>query len=248
MTAPFDARSVLEGLFKRLAVDSSRRTFASTANLRAVMSPQRREGRTWMSLHIHPEHRDVPWPLPSCTVRIEGSGVTGEIGESGRVLLGPLAEGRYRLRVEPPATMSITSRDLSLRLGATLKGRLQGRWAPAPRRPSGDVSQERLAAAGPEPEVPRISPIEDVSDDGTVRIRILQDEDGRIVVRLATDNLTLEGYAARVSVAGAWGDCVLERVAVDQLLGEVVFTGDSLFQDTSQPPSIRVVLTKGSGA
>ena len=246
MTGPLDARSVLEGLFKKLTVDSSRRTFASTANLRAVVSPQRRDGGVWMSLHIHPEHGGVPWPLPSVTVRIEGSDVTGEIGPSGRVLLGPVLEGQYRLRVDRPAIVAITSQELSFRLGARLKHGLQARWVGAPGRLGAEASQERLAAAGPS-DTPPMPPIDDVSDDGRVRIRLLQDADGRIVVRLATDNLELEGYAAHVSIDGLSGECVMERVAVDQLLGEVVFQGDDPFQDPSRPPSIRVVLTKGSG-
>jgi hypothetical protein len=244
MTGSLDARVVLDGLFNTLKVDSARRTFASTPHLRAVASPERRDNGVWVSVHIHPEHGNVPWPLPSCGVRIAGSNVTAEITASGRLMLGPVDQGEYRLCLTVPKVIHITSPALSRQLGDAIKKSLApGRsWRPGPR--VGDVP-EQLAAAPQAPRGSGSAPSDNVSDDGRFRIRVFEDEDGRIVVRVVTGELALERSTLRVSLEGVSEECVLERVAEDQLLGEVMINIAEEFLSSTSPLVELVIVTDG---
>src|SRR6185295_866394 len=245
MTGRLDARVVLDGLFKKLRVDSARRTFASTAHLRAVASPERRANGVWVSVHIHPEHGNVPWPLPNCGVRVAGSNVTAEMTASGRLMLGPVDEGEYRLYLALPKVIQITSPALSRRLGEVIKESLAPRRAWGSRPRVGDVLPEELAAAPQALRSGRCMPSDGVSDDGRFRIRVFEDEDGRIVVRLVTGEIALERSTLRVSLSGVSGECVLERVAEDQLLGEVAISIQEGFLSSGSPLVDVVIVSDG---
>jgi hypothetical protein len=246
MTGNLDARVVLDGLFNKLKVDSARRTFASTPHLRAVASPERRDNGVWVSVHIHPEHGNVPWPLPTCGVRIAGSNVTADITASGRLMLGPVDEGEYQLCLASPNVIHITSPALSGQLGEAIKERLGPRrsWGARPR--AGEVLPEPLAAAPPASGSSSDAPLDLESPDGRFRIRVFQDEDDRIVLRVVTGELALERSTLRVSLEGVSEECVLERVAEDQLLGEVTISiGEGFFSSTN--PLVHVaVVSEGS--
>jgi hypothetical protein len=245
MTGSLDARVVLDGLFNKLKVDSARRTFASTPHLRAVASPERRDNGVWVSVHIHPEHGNVPWPLPSCGVRIAGSNVTAELTATGRLILGPVGEGEYQLCLASPKVIQITSPALSRQLGDAIQERLAPRRAWGSRPRAGDVLPEQLAAAPQTPGSSRDTPLDVVSPDGRFRIRVLEDEDDRIVLRVVTSELALERSTLRVSLEGVSGECVLERVAEDQLLGEVAISITEAFLSSTSPLVDVVIVSDG---
>jgi hypothetical protein len=84
--------------------------------------------------------------------------------------------------------------------------------------------------------------LDDRTDDGTVRRRLLVETNGRLVVRLTSDDIGLAGVRVGIEAGPLHGECVLEP-AVDrhQVRGEIAFAAEA-WPALAAMPDVRIVL------
>lgn len=237
MASRFETHQLGE-LLRKATVDVSRRTFVRTKNFRAVLSPQPRSDGVWLSVHIHPERQDAPWPLLPCAIRIDGTDVLAEVSPSGRALLGPVPIGGRRLRAHTAVSAVIrpdwSAASVPPEHAARMPDDRARQW----------TRQERLAAAGPRP-APPLPIVDEPSAVPALRITVANDRDGLILVRLASNELALQDSMVRVLVGDVQRQCRLERISEDQVLGQVSFSPDELPVSGFERSVVRVELVDG---
>ncbi len=195
MTRPISGVRMLDGLFQRLPLDTTRKTSAVTAHLRGAAYPRQDETGLWFRLHIQPQHEDVLWPIGNCRVLLDSHPIDVNLANAANLTIGPVGPGQHQLRavaatkvVDFSAYVAARRRDLdTLDVAAS------------------SMTPTALAAsdgAGP----PRV----DFELDG-LRCSSSIDADEMLLIDIESPDVALAGTTVRAVVGTGIVECELKR-------------------------------------